>query len=79
MYEDSWYNFVPEITGKKSHASSQGHGHRRRESLLQQPNVCSPILAAHPTYATLKLTMIVAGNGSNCRHRRAHAKRLRGY
>lgn len=52
MYEDSWYNFVPEITGKKSHASSQGHGHRRRESLLQQPNVCSPILAAHPTYAT---------------------------
>lgn len=42
MYEDSWYNFVPEITGKKSHASSQGHGHRRRESLLQQPNGTGP-------------------------------------
>ncbi|KAI5466859.1 Sec34-like family-domain-containing protein [Mariannaea sp. PMI_226] len=38
MYEDTWYSFVPEITARKSHASNQGHGHRRKESLLQQPN-----------------------------------------
>ncbi|KAK7408278.1 Golgi transport complex subunit 3 [Neonectria punicea] len=37
MYEDSWYNFVPEITGRRGNASGQS-GHRRRESLLQQPN-----------------------------------------
>ncbi|EGX96670.1 Golgi complex component Cog3, putative [Cordyceps militaris CM01] len=38
MYEDAWYSFVPEATGK--HAASKGasHGHKRNESLLQQPN-----------------------------------------
>ncbi|KAH7154931.1 Sec34-like family-domain-containing protein [Dactylonectria estremocensis] len=37
MYEDSWYNFVPEITSKKGPTNSQSHGHRRKESLLLQP------------------------------------------
>ncbi|EPE03328.1 sec34-like family protein [Ophiostoma piceae UAMH 11346] len=36
MYEDAWYSFVPEP--QRSGRSSQGPGHRRRESLLQQPN-----------------------------------------
>ncbi|EWZ01815.1 hypothetical protein FOYG_01305 [Fusarium oxysporum NRRL 32931] len=41
MYEDSWYTLMPDLgTSKKSHSSShsQSHGHRRKESLLQQPN-----------------------------------------
>lgn len=40
MYEDSWYSFVPEVA-KKATATvqSSGQGHRRKESLLQQPNV----------------------------------------
>lgn len=37
MYEDTWYSFVPEIQPKRG--VSQNIGHRRRESLLQQPNV----------------------------------------
>ncbi|KAJ2896965.1 Conserved oligomeric Golgi complex subunit 3 [Zalerion maritima] len=37
MYEDSWYSFVPEST-KKAPASSSSGGHKRRPSLLQQPN-----------------------------------------
>ncbi|XXH01928.1 hypothetical protein Hte_008290 [Hypoxylon texense] len=37
MYEDSWYNLVPDHTTKRN-PSSQTSGHRRRESLLQQPN-----------------------------------------
>ncbi|KAI2616716.1 Sec34-like family protein [Hypoxylon sp. NC1633] len=38
MYEDSWYNFVPDHTHKRNPSISQASGHRRRESLLQQPN-----------------------------------------
>ncbi|KAI1371193.1 Sec34-like family protein [Hypoxylon crocopeplum] len=38
MYEDSWYNFVPDHTHKRNPSISQPSGHRRRESLLQQPN-----------------------------------------
>ncbi|ORY67228.1 Sec34-like family-domain-containing protein [Pseudomassariella vexata] len=38
MYEDSWYSFVPEISHKKNVSISQTAVHRRRESLLQQPN-----------------------------------------
>ncbi|KID92431.1 Sec34-like protein [Metarhizium guizhouense ARSEF 977] len=37
MYEDSWYSFVPEVS-KKPAAPSQSQSHRRKESLLQQPN-----------------------------------------
>ncbi|KAL8404546.1 hypothetical protein RB594_009411 [Gaeumannomyces avenae] len=37
MYDDSWYSFVPDFKGKKS-SGSQAHAHRRKESLLQQPN-----------------------------------------
>ncbi|KAI0116168.1 Sec34-like family protein [Hypoxylon sp. NC0597] len=38
MYEDSWYNFVPDHTHKRNPSIQQPSGHRRRESLLQQPN-----------------------------------------
>ncbi|KAJ6441155.1 Sec34-like family protein [Purpureocillium lavendulum] len=38
MYEDSWYSFVTETAAKKPAPSTQPQGHRRRESLLQQPN-----------------------------------------
>ncbi|CAK7236129.1 Golgi transport complex subunit 3 [Sporothrix bragantina] len=37
MYEDAWYSFAPELQhGGRN--NTQGQGHRRRESLLQQPN-----------------------------------------
>jgi len=50
MYEDSWYSFVPDLA-KRSTASTQPQGHRRKESLLQQPNVGLPFLflALHRT------------------------------
>ncbi|KAK7937676.1 uncharacterized protein PG986_014544 [Apiospora aurea] len=38
MYEDSWYSFVPEVPQKKAPSSGHGTSHKRRESLLQQPN-----------------------------------------
>ncbi|KAI1082405.1 Sec34-like family protein [Whalleya microplaca] len=39
MYEDSWYSFVPDHSHKRSPSIPQtGTGHRRRASLLQQPN-----------------------------------------
>ncbi|KAI0024080.1 Sec34-like family protein [Xylariomycetidae sp. FL0641] len=38
MYEDSWYSFVPDHVHKKPPSISQSSGHRRKESLLQQPN-----------------------------------------
>ncbi|KAI1504113.1 Sec34-like family protein [Biscogniauxia marginata] len=38
MYEDSWYSFVPEHTLKRNPSTSQNTAHKRRESLLQQPN-----------------------------------------
>ncbi|KAI0475220.1 Sec34-like family-domain-containing protein [Xylariaceae sp. FL0804] len=38
MYEDSWYNFVPDHVHRRAPSISQTSGHRRRESLLQQPN-----------------------------------------
>ncbi|KAH7325010.1 oligomeric Golgi complex component 3 [Stachybotrys elegans] len=41
MYEDAWYSIVPEATRGPSGAS--GHGHRRKESLLQQPNEPEPL------------------------------------
>lgn len=44
MYEDSWYNYIGELqqtqpTQQHKRVPSQSYGHRRRESLLQQPNV----------------------------------------
>lgn len=48
MYEDSWYNYIPEFQQQQQQQQpapqhkrgpSQSYGHRRRESLLQQPNV----------------------------------------
>ncbi|KAM5352018.1 hypothetical protein ACJ41O_004741 [Fusarium nematophilum] len=39
MYEDSWYTLMPDLGGsKKGHSSGPSHGHRRKESLLQQPD-----------------------------------------
>ncbi|KAJ4235614.1 Golgi transport complex subunit 3 [Fusarium solani] len=39
MYEDSWYSIMPDLGGRgHSSSHSQSHGHRRKESLLQQPN-----------------------------------------
>ncbi|PVH76027.1 Sec34-domain-containing protein [Cadophora sp. DSE1049] len=38
MYEDSWYSYVPDSHSKKDEQVSQTSGHRRRESLLKQPN-----------------------------------------
>lgn len=46
MYEDSWYSFVPELTARKPASTTAASGHRRRESLLQQPNVRG--LNVHP-------------------------------
>ncbi|KAK2590743.1 Golgi transport complex subunit 3 [Conoideocrella luteorostrata] len=37
MYEDSWYSFVPDISNKPA-VPAQSQSHRRKESLLQQPN-----------------------------------------
>ncbi|KAH6615623.1 Sec34-like family-domain-containing protein [Chaetomium sp. MPI-SDFR-AT-0129] len=39
MYEDSWYSFVPEIQQQRQPAvGAPSTGHRRKQSLLQQPN-----------------------------------------
>ncbi|KAI1189448.1 Sec34-like family protein [Nemania serpens] len=41
MYEDSWYNLVPDHTQKKNTSTSQPYSsdHRRQESLLQHPTI----------------------------------------
>lgn len=44
MYDDSWYSFVPEVA-KTAASTVKNAGHRRKESLLQQPNVCLSPLA----------------------------------
>ncbi|KAH8668514.1 Sec34-like family-domain-containing protein [Xylariales sp. PMI_506] len=55
MYEDSWYSFVPEISHKKNVSVSQtAPGHRRRGSLLQQPNGTDSGDAAAETLAHLE-------------------------
>jgi conserved oligomeric Golgi complex subunit 3 len=41
MYEDPWYNFVPEAHSKQEDGHTQKSQHRRRESLLKQPSVGS--------------------------------------
>ncbi|XMA13988.1 hypothetical protein WAI453_006779 [Rhynchosporium graminicola] len=42
MYEDSWYTYVPDSNPKNDEPASQSSNHRRRESLLKQPNVSRP-------------------------------------
>ena len=40
MYDDAWYSFVPEFQQRQSALGAQtAPGHRRKQSLLQQPNV----------------------------------------
>lgn len=39
MYEDTWYSFVPDVKPKKDESSGNKLTHRRKESLLKQPNV----------------------------------------
>jgi len=39
MYEDSWYVNVPEERAKKEEIPAQSSKHRRKESVLKQPNV----------------------------------------
>jgi conserved oligomeric Golgi complex subunit 3 len=43
MYEDSWYSFVPGVHGKQDDGHQQKSQHRRRESLLKQPTVRTPL------------------------------------
>ncbi|KAK4242931.1 Sec34-like family-domain-containing protein [Achaetomium macrosporum] len=38
MYEDSWYSFVPDFQQRPPPSGIQPTRHRRKESLLQQPN-----------------------------------------
>ncbi|KAK4166573.1 putative conserved oligomeric Golgi complex component 3 [Cladorrhinum sp. PSN259] len=38
MYEDSWYSFVPDFQQRRSQTAPEGPRHRRKNSLLQQPN-----------------------------------------
>ncbi|KAK4124474.1 Sec34-domain-containing protein [Parathielavia appendiculata] len=39
MYEDSsWYSFVPELQHQQPASGPRSSGHRRKQSLLQQPN-----------------------------------------
>ncbi|KAL2171785.1 hypothetical protein VTG60DRAFT_1783 [Thermothelomyces hinnuleus] len=38
MYEDSWYSFVPELSQHQPAFVAQTAGHRRKQSLSQQPN-----------------------------------------
>ncbi|KAI9743364.1 MAG: Golgi transport complex subunit 3 [Claussenomyces sp. TS43310] len=42
MYEDSWYSFVPETTPHTEGVRSRHFGHRRKESLLKQPEDDGP-------------------------------------
>jgi len=39
MYEDSWYNFVPDSRSKNDDATPHSSKHRQKDSLLKQPNV----------------------------------------
>ncbi|KAL1892933.1 Golgi transport complex subunit 3 [Ceratocystis pirilliformis] len=44
MYDDQWYNFVPEATNKPTRTSGQPtRSHGRKPSLLQQPNISSDV------------------------------------
>lgn len=48
MYEDSWYNLVPDHTQKKNTSTSQPYSsdHRRQESLLQHPTIGASVFQA---------------------------------
>ena len=39
MYEDAWYSFVPEVRSATEESVGPKGGHRRKNTLLQQPNV----------------------------------------
>ncbi len=67
MYEDAWYSFVPEATGKNAASNNASHGHKRKESLLQQPNV-SRLPAAGCTNSHL-LSIRLRGRASRYRNR----------
>ncbi|KAL2117441.1 hypothetical protein VTJ04DRAFT_7101 [Mycothermus thermophilus] len=41
MYEDSWYSFVPELQQRQPASTTQSTGHRRRQSLLEQPSTAA--------------------------------------
>ncbi|TQV98980.1 Golgi complex component Cog3 [Cordyceps javanica] len=49
MYEDAWYSFVPEATGKHAASGNARGGHKRNESLLQQPNGVGKEQLSQPT------------------------------
>ncbi|EKD14221.1 Sec34-like family protein [Drepanopeziza brunnea f. sp. 'multigermtubi' MB_m1] len=61
MYDGPWYSFVPDSQSKKDDAASQASKHRRRESLLKQPDgqnkasdLPDPILELYEDTAGLK-------------------------
>lgn len=77
MYEDSWYSIMPDLGGRgHSSSHSQSHGHRRKESLLQQPNVCLPRIGLAPHHAG-EAHKMVTGTWTDIRGRSANAQRLR--
>lgn len=66
MYEDSWYNFVPDVQNKKASSSQVQGTHRRKESLLQQPNVSCfaphhPRPYSKPYFISVLLTLSGSG------------------
>lgn len=64
MYEDSWYSFVPDFQRRAAASGAQGPGHRRKESLLQQPNVCAPPVEARRLSCSAALTLDVGHRAS---------------
>jgi hypothetical protein len=49
MYEDSWYSYVPD--NHKEDAAHNSTAHRRKESLLKQPNVSRSAVEFLPQHA----------------------------
>lgn len=63
MYEDSWYSYVPDVQPKRG--PSQNTGHRRKESLLQQPNVRARPQSQNPQNRTDQVAPQGAAEVSN--------------
>ncbi|KAL1836247.1 hypothetical protein VTJ49DRAFT_5394 [Mycothermus thermophilus] len=55
MYEDSWYSFVPELQQRQPASTTQTTGHRRKQSLLEQPNAAADTDAEEPLPPILEL------------------------
>ncbi|KAL2268350.1 hypothetical protein VTJ83DRAFT_3196 [Remersonia thermophila] len=55
MYEDSWYSFVPELQQRQPASTAQPTGHRRKQSLLEQPNTAADADADEPLPPILEL------------------------